>query len=69
MDLGDGIIVKAKIKLISVRAQRTNEGKATTVVHSRHANGLNLMAEVERSGEIQDMFNRQGQQNGQVSWR
>lgn len=69
MNLGEGIIIKAKTKLISVRAQRTDEGKATKVVHSRHANGLNLMAEVERSGEIQDMFNRQGQQNGQVSWR
>ena len=69
MNLGEGIIIKAKTKLISVRAQRTDEGKATTVVNGRHADGLNLMAEVERSGEIQDMFNRQGQQNGQVSWR
>ena len=69
MDLGEGIIVKAKNKLISVKAKRTSEGKVTTVVHGRHADGLNLMAEVERSGEIQEMFNRQGQQNVQVSWR
>lgn len=69
MDLGDGIIVKAKTKLISVRAKRTDEGKATTVVNGRHADGLNLMAEVERSKEIQDVFNMQGQQNVQVSWR
>ena len=69
MDLGEGIIVKAKNKLISVKAKRTGKGKVATVVHSRHADGLNLTAEVERSGEIQDMFNRQGQQNVQVSWR
>ena len=69
MDLGDGIIVKAKTKLISVRAKRTDEGKATTVVHSGHADGLKLMAEVGRSGEIRDVFNRQGQQNVQVSGR
>ena len=69
MDFGEGITVKAKTKLTSVEAKRSGEGKVTTVVHGRHADGLHLTAEVERSGEIQDMFNRQGQQNVQASWR
>ena len=69
MDFREGIIVKAKTKLISVKAKRADEGKATTVVHCRRADGLNLVAEMDSSEEIGNMFYRQGHQNVQVSWR
>lgn len=69
MGFKEGVIVKAKTKLISVKAERSDEGKATTVIHGRHADGLNLVAEMDSSEEIGNMFYRQGHQNVQVSWR